>query len=531
MPDLQHTEPVEPIEYPVSISHVVHTIRAYRPAILLSWAAVAIAYLILAVVTVIMAPSQRVTSQHFRIDFDGAQTGRYPNGAKFSTAEIVSTPLLVKVFRENQLDRFTNFADFSRAVFVLEANAEYENLATEYQSRLADLKLTPMDRDRIQKEWESKAAAIAKSDYSINYLRNPNVPTIPETLVRKVLTDVLNEWASHAIRDQHVLKYQISILSPNVLNELPVGDEDYIVRLQILRSKVVRVINNIDSLALIPSAVLVRTPVDALSLQEIRLRLEEIIRFRLEPLNGIVRASGLIKSPATTLRFLESQLAYDQRGLKAAQDQADSIRQALAVYALDQHALTAETTEASAPGRPKPANGNGETVMPQFTDSFIDRLMALTHQAGDVEYRQKLVDDYRTAAAATVPAQQEVQYDQEVLNLVRSAPAGGPTATLGAQVSKDIETSDAEIRQLISRVNEIDEIVSRNLNPATELFALTAPPTTHTERSLSLSKLALFGALTMLVSLMLIIGACLMHARVREEERIEGYSAGEDLQQ
>ena len=530
MSDLHHTEPVEPIEYPVSISHVVHTIRAYRPAILLSWAAVAIAYLILAVLLVIMAPSQRVTSQHFRIDFEGAQTGHYPNGVKFSTAEIVSTPLLVKVFRGNQLDRFTNFADFSRAIFILEANAQYELLAAEYQSRLADLKLSPVDRDRIQKEWESKAAAIAKNDYSINYLRNPNSPTLPETLVRKVLTDVLNEWALHAIRDQHVLRYQISILSPEVLNEMAAGDEDYVIRVQILRSKVVRVISNIDSLALIPSAIMVRTPVDGLSLQEIRLRLVEIIRFRLEPLNGIVRASGLIKNPATTLRFLESQLAYDQRGLRAAQDQADSIRQAIAVYALDQHALTPEPKEASAAGRPKPANGNGETVMPQFTDSFIDRLMALTHQSGDVEYRQRLVDEYRKATVATVPAQQEVQYDQEVLNLVRSAPAGGPTSTLRAQVSREMENSDTEVRRLISRVNEIYEIVSRNLNPATEMFALTAPPTTHTERSVSLTKLALFGGLTMLASLVLIIGACLMHARVREEERVEGY-AGEELPQ
>jgi hypothetical protein len=306
------------------------------------------------------------------------------------------------------------------------------------------------------------------------------------------------------------------------------NDEDFIVRLQILRSKIVRIMANIDELALIPAAPLTRTEKDGLSLQEIRMRLEEIVRFRLEPLNGIVRASGLIKNPATTLRFLESQLAYDQRELKSRQEMVDTIRESIAVYAGNGRALVPEAmqsaTEATAP-RPKglgTPNG-GETVMPQFTDTFIDRLVTLAHQSGDMEYRQRLVDDYRRQSSITVPSQTEVEYDQQVLNLVKAAPAGPATSTLATQVSTEIEQSEAEVRKLVGQVDEIYEIVSRNLNPTTELLSLTSPPTTRNERAMTIQKLGLYGVLVMLMSLPVIVIACLLHARVREEEETEGY--------
>src|SRR5436305_1051692 len=171
MSETHQTELAESLDRPLSISHVVHKIRAYGSLILMSWAVVALGYAILAILLYLLAPSLRITSQHFRINFDGAGEGHYPNGTRFSTAEIVGIPILEKVYRGNHLGQFVPFSDFSHAVFVLEANEEYERLAAEYQAKLTDLRITPMDRERIQKEWELKSAAIAKNDYSINYIR------------------------------------------------------------------------------------------------------------------------------------------------------------------------------------------------------------------------------------------------------------------------------------------------------------------------------------------------------------------------
>src|SRR5215212_11358050 len=111
----QHPErqSAEPSDTAVSISHFVHTIRTYTPVIVLSLAAVGIGYLIIATLLYLLSPAQRLTAQQFRLDFIGAARGEYPNGTKFKTADMVSGPLLLKVFQNNELGRYTRFTDFS----------------------------------------------------------------------------------------------------------------------------------------------------------------------------------------------------------------------------------------------------------------------------------------------------------------------------------------------------------------------------------------------------------------------------------
>src|ERR1051325_751859 len=525
MPNAHPAESAEVLDRPMSISQLVHTLRAYAPVIVLSLGAVALFYIVFAVAVYIFSPSQRITSQGFRLDFKGASEGLYPNGVKFSSNDILSTPVLLQVFQENHLEQFTTFPSFTRSLFVLESNSEYEKLAAEYQARLADPKLSAIDRDRLQREWQAKSASVAKSDYSLNWLRSQNTDRVPESLVRKVLTDTLQTWGRYAANEQHVLQYRVSIFSPDMLNGS--ADGEPIVSAHVLRSKIFKVMQNVDELREVPGSDLIRTS-NGMSLEEIRLRLTEIVRFRLEPLVARVATSGLTDR-AATLRFLESQLAYDQRQLKSAQDGAEAIRQSLAVYSFDQRGFTGEN--ASAPqtttsGQARPPPRPAETVMPQINDSFIDRLMTLTSQSSDVQYSQKLVDDYRRATVFTTPHQQAVNYDQEVLNLVKSG-AAGAAPVRAEEVHNELVATEKESRQLLGRVNEIYSIVSINLNPSKEIYSLTAPPVGRTEHSRSLKQLALYGVALRALSLPVIIILCLLHARVREEEASEPYVAGE----
>jgi hypothetical protein len=505
---------------PISISHVVHALRDYRAAILLSLAGVAIGAAVILLLVYLLSPTQRTTTLPFRLDFEGANEGKFPNRLRFSATDIISSPILLKVFTANQLDRFTSFRDFSQSVFVLEANRAYEMLAADYAARLADPKLTPVDRERIQREFEMKRQSINKNEFSINYARTRGTDAIPETTVRKTLLDILNGWASYAVNEQHVLEYRVAVLSPQIVNDSTVDPADYIAAIQVLRAKVYRVLDNIEGIEKLPGAEQARTLTDRMSLEEIKIRLEEIVRFRLEPLVGVVRASGLVRNMAITTQFLQNQLAYDQRQLKAAQDSAEAARQALIVYAgergLSPSASATDVASKTAARVP------GETVMPQLNDTFLDRLVALTSQSADTQYRQKLVDEYRSAAKEPIPWEQAVAYDQQILQEVRAGASGGAT-TNGTVVQAQIAAARDQVRQLIGNVNQIYQIVSRNLNPSTQLFSMTAPPTTRTERASSLPRLALYYVLILLLALPAIIVACLLHNRVREEEAAEEY--------
>src|SRR5512142_1495989 len=106
MPDSHHPEVADVVERPISISRLVNTLHAYAPVILLVMAAIAGLYVAVAVAVYVFSPAQRITSLRFRLDFDGASDGRYPNGLKFATSDITSMPVLLKVYESNHLDRF-----------------------------------------------------------------------------------------------------------------------------------------------------------------------------------------------------------------------------------------------------------------------------------------------------------------------------------------------------------------------------------------------------------------------------------------
>lgn len=511
-------------EPPVSLSHFAAVLRSYSGVIFLTLLAVAIGYAIIAVGFLLATPSQRVTMQPFRLDFTGAVNGHYPNGMRFSSADIVSTPVLLRVFKDNDLGRFTTFDGFSHAVFVLESNYAYQRLEAEYQARLADAKLSPIDRDRIQKEFEGKAASISKNQFSIAILRTEQTARIPDSVARKVLVDVLNTWAAWVVKEHHVLEYEMSIVSPEAFAQGTGWPGDPIIALQIVRFKVNRIIGIIDDLMAIPGAELLRTKSEKSSLAEIRMHLEELLRFRVEPLSANVRAAGMIPDRSATVTFLETQLAYDQRALKSSQEKSDSIRESLAVYSLDQRALAGANAISDNTGKGLSSSSSGETLIPQVTEGFVDRLALLVNQASDSQYRQRLVDEMRRAQEGVIPLQSAVAYDQATLDQVKGSKSGNSSPDALHKVEQQISSIVGEGQRLVSEVNEIYAAISENINPSRELYTLTAPPTSRMERPRDIAKLFLSGILVLLVSFPVVVIACLLHARVREEEETEARS-------
>lgn len=504
-------------EHPVSISHLIHTLRRYLPVILVGMAAVTIGYVIIATAAYLLTPAQHDTSVPFRLDFKGADRGEYPNGTKFSTTEIVSPPILLKVFNQNGLERYTTFADFSRSMVVLESNRALENLMRDYQARLSDPKLVTIDRERIQREYESKLASISKGQYALHYMRKTRGKDVPELLVRKTLNDVLNEWADFVANEQHVLEYRVAVLSPDVVAATQIDGTNPVINVDILRAKVQRVKHNIESLRTLPAADLIRTEKDAMSLSDISIRLDEIVRFRLEPLANRSVAAGL-DDRAETVRFLEAQLSYDQRQLEVQQGITEANRKALTLYLAGKSApegsLAGTAPPAGAPGAPTP-----ETVMPQLSDSFLDRLIQLTSSTTDAVYRQFLTDRYRDASLLVVPLQEAVEYHNGLLAFVRTGASGDKMTH--ETVEQQIRATRDEVRTLVVKMHEIYKALSRNLNPSTELISRTGVPTTRVIRSISIKQLAMYGLLTAFLALPILIFLSLLHNRVREEDDAE----------
>jgi hypothetical protein len=499
------------------LAQIIHIFALYKYAILFSLLAVLATYCAAAIAVYIFTPSQPITTLPFRLDFRGAPDGQYPNGTKFSTADITATPVMLRVFKENDLGRYGSYEDFTRSFFILESNRALEQLAIQYQAKLADLKLSPIDRDRIEKEYELKRASISANVFSINFTPYRDGTRIPPAIVRHLLENILTTWARVAVAERKVMLVEVKVLSPSIVDDVSHLPET-VLSLAQLRSKVEEVIGNIHELKTIAGVAMIRSTRSHISLDELSLSMNDLLRFRLEP--AIALAAATVKNRPFALSMLQAQYAHDQRMLATEREQEEALRRAFDLYDKDRSVRTMPQTTATATvSRPAESGGvNGETVQPQVSESFIDRIVDLTNAGADRQYKQRFIQDIRAVALSAVPDASTVAFDEKLIEAVTHPPSVPASADVNAFVQSSITDATTTVRHAIEEMNDIYLNASKQLNPATELYTLTDPPTTRVDRSVSLTKLALLGVLVTLVSIPLIFIGCLLHLRLRAEQ-------------
>jgi hypothetical protein len=175
-------------------------------------------------------------------------------------------------------------------------------------------------------------------------------------------------------------------------------------------------------------------------------------------------------------------------------------------------------------------------VTPQLTEGFLDKIMKMATDSGDMKYRQDLITEAnRVAITELLPAEKEVQYYQTIAQQMGAINgiSGGDLSARAADV-KTVEDAEnvayASVIKALQQVSEAYLVLSRNLNPDGVLYTFSGPSITHTEKSIPLKRLVLFGILVTLLALPAIVLACLLHARVQEEEELEEEAELESLE-
>src|SRR5688572_9288460 len=109
-----------------SFRPAIQTLWAYRRVMALALAITVIALFAGALVTYVLSPRETVASIKFRLTFEGAEDDEYPNGTRFSSAEIVAAPVLDEVYRRNELKTYATFQSFKESIFILHSNPDME---------------------------------------------------------------------------------------------------------------------------------------------------------------------------------------------------------------------------------------------------------------------------------------------------------------------------------------------------------------------------------------------------------------------
>lgn len=468
-------------------------------------------------------PAERIATIEFRVNFDGAADNRYPNGMPFSPPEIVAAPVLAEVWQRNDLGRFGTLSDFKGALFILESNPELELLAYEYDAKLADSKLLPADRAAIEQEFRQKRAALRDPVYSINLRSSERFTRLPAELGQKVLTDTLNTWAEQAELRKGALNYQVPMLSSAILSKDAIEQEDFFVGADLLRAKAQRVVYSIAQIEAIPGAMTIRTTKDNASLAEIRASIEDVLRFDLEPLLGIIRAQGITRDRRLLQLYASNRLFQTRLERQEAEARASAIEDSLREYTsqrLGRQGSDARSGSVPGAGRPSGA-ADTPALIPQLGDSFLDRLIELSSatQQTDTRYRQDLVNRLITEKTRVAAADKEMAFYEDLVRSLQSPVIGG---ALSAELSRLVGARTTTAYQSIARSTDqlaalYKELSVQNLIPSARLYSTTVPFVQRKRSTLSLKWVAVAFVLVMFVTVVVVPVRCLVREATRKK--------------
>lgn len=502
----------------ISLKPMVEVLLAYRQTlrngVLIAAAVVAVLF----IAAWFRVPADRFGTLHFRVLFDGADQGKYPNGTPFSSSEIVATPVLDQVYKANDLQRYMGFTSFKESMFALESNPDLELLSFEYQTKLADTKLTPVDRARIETEFRKKLESLKSAEFSLNLRRSERMKKLPASLVTKILDDTLAEWARQAREQKGALKYDIPVFSSNILQRDVVRNDDYIIAVDILRTKVSKILINIDLISKVPGAALMRTGKTRLSLAEIRSNLDDLLRFDIEPSISLITSARLSRDPQQAKMYLQDQLRQIVLAREQALQRMKAVQEPLREYVTQTggRQIGSPSTGRETGGNQAPLNT--PALIPQFGESFLQQLVDMSTQNNDANYRQELTDRVIDEGLQLATLEKERSY-YEALNRSLTGWVKSPDESAGSKemVARLDKSFQAVATSLDDVVAIYDELSSKNLNPGTLLYAVTAPASVRTEPSISLRTLALFAILGFMFSVVALVVGCLAHSYYRSQ--------------
>lgn len=503
-----HTVPVDETEDEVSLERIFSTLWSYRKVIEAGIAIVMGVYVVVALALFMLLPRERLASVGFRLVFDGVDNSKYPNDTKFATSDIIATPVLAEVYAKDDLSRYIGtFEKFKNSIFIRDANRDLELLDLEYSGRLSDQKLAPVDRARLESEYKDKRKAMAAPFYSLTLDRNEWITKMPPAMAEKVLRDTLATWADQVDKRKGGLKYNILMYTRASVPLDLVEHEDYLIAADVLRSRTVAMQDLLDQVGRLPGAAALRAGPEHLSLGEIRAGLTETLRFRLQPLIATITQDGATTDAKRLRAYVENQLAQAKDGQAEQQRRADTLQRSLATYTGERTYVSPSTVAQQQPRQAAP--DQGASVIPQVSDSFLDRIMDLSRQNTDIKYRQDMTEKVVEEGLIASALGRDITYYEELL---RHLPSGASSRADTVAIRKATKAVYEQVVKGIDQANVFyAELSAQNLNAQAQLYTMSEPFLDYSQYAFPPPLMLMYGVLTFLLALFLVPLGCLVH--------------------
>jgi len=448
---------------------------------------------------------QQVTSLKFKIDFKGVEENRYPNGMKFSTSDIVSSEVMDQVYKQDNLKKYMDFSDFKAAITIIQTSNKLKFLEFEYAGKLSNRKLDVQERERIEAEFREKKRSARVPIYNLEFFQDTRASSIPLKVQAKILNDILETWARVAVQSKGGADYQVSVISANVLNKEEIENLNYFIATDLLRLTTKRIKNDIQEVRKLPGAEVLEIGKKGLKLGDIYYRLEDLEKFKLNPLAGFLRRTKPTLHLDEVLAYLENQIFELKLKYDKAVSYIDLYRDSLDRYLSEStRDYTSKEAGRDHPGAPTIEMG---TTIPQLGESFLQSVITMARKNMDVEFRQKLTLDIISVGKDKSAIEYELQYYRDIYERITKPEETVPSGEAEPQENslKRFKTSQLEIYdQLSEAIDNLNEFYNKlskiNLIPESRLYTVMEPVMSKTLKSLNTRRLILLMILAWIVA-------------------------------
>jgi len=349
-----------------------------------------LAFAALGVARAIMPATTTFVSQ-FHFAFPTAQTGRYPNGARFSINEILDPAILNVIYDQLDLARYgiereRYYSAFSIRPFSL-AEAE---MMERFRQQMLDRRLVVVERERIEQQMRTRLELLSRGGAELSFSMRNRLPFSVE-VGRAIVQKVPFEWARSAIEKRGVLRIpgfsgadELIVASAVESLPLPLRVVAVLQVNQHLEDRIADLTSNAGALT-------VRDPISGKSVRDLDRDIRDLQLYRLTPLRAALVAHRFDGGMAELEQVIALRVRDIDIAIAEASAQAKAVGDVLSQYVEASAGLKGTSIEkrnAGAPAAP------GDTTIPQVSESFIDRIIALTRRDPDVEQAQEaLLDD------------------------------------------------------------------------------------------------------------------------------------------
>lgn len=452
--------------------YILRIAQAHARRLVLTAAAAATVVAVVAGVYLIWGqPTVRSGTLQFRPTFAGASEGHYPNDLPFSPSDITAASVIDAVYDKNNIKEYCGREEFRPAIYVDQHSMAYAALDAEYEARLTDPALSAVQRAQLQQEYETRRSALPLG-FRLVFLVPQACDELSEAAMSKVLVDVLSTWAEESEKRRGVLNVRVHVLTPNVLD---VGLNDApsrLIRADLIRTALRRLVENVREVEQQPGATLVRFGERKVSFAEVRVQFEDLIQARLEPL-VIAAGRGMGRD---SIGWVEQALTAARHEALAAEGRARAYLDALREYS-----GVAQTVDGPRPGGVQGGSSDVQSLTPQIDSTFIDRIIDMS--AENIVFRQTMTRSMVAATVEAVDTRAKVSYYE---NLASAMQRSSSLSLSGEEVDVRLAGIVADGKALAAEFNGLyDEFSRVSLRPQAGLYQTEEPVRSAVERAFS----------------------------------------------